>query len=1011
MKILKLRYKNVNSLKGEGEIDFSHPSFKEGIFLITGVTGAGKSTLLDIMSMALYAETPRLKNNYAALMSYQTQDSFCELYFELDGKTYRSRFEQYYEEDQHVVEMEIFSEELEVAKGVERVPQTVETLLGLNFRQFTQTMLLAQGSFDSFLKADFAQRALLLESLTDTAHYSVISKHVFERAKEEHETLTQIEKNFENIDFLEPEALSALQAQRAKILKEKESLSLGNLIRSIEQKHAYDALAKKVTIYKQEMDALQQELLLSQDIEYKYTQGVNFSKHEKAKVSEVQFLDRELSFMQQNFSKMEKELQHKEAIINDLQQQLAKNNELMSQIKIRKTNLNKELQAYSMGEHLRKNYIHVISKMDELKKVQEALVLIELERKTLESETPLLQTIVRLKEQKEGVEQRLKEESIEKVEQQYVIVKKKTSLLERKRTIEAEQTEVNEKKEALEEECHGVSKEIEAIHTKRKTLRKTIEELEVKQRLNEKILNYEASREELEEGEPCPLCGSLEHPLFSETIEVESLKERLKKEHANYAKLEERLNAQQKEEAKLLAQIEVKKEQLENLSKEKGRLADVTGDLMSLLQQQEGLAKQLEGVNHYKTELEHLKVKLHENEKNLAELKLEIEKERSRKEKETFYKERMTELKYYLIKTLKLYDIELGEQSQALMEKKKEQYSDLLKELEQLQLKLHPLESEFIQLSSKHTYLSETISSDKKRVSTQKCDLLMLKQKRFSVLDERDLTTYIKKIEEDEQKVRAQWEVYKRLQQRFHEKKAVYFSSIEELEMKSQLKLLNVVEMEKKREAMEARLEELNSELLKINQRLADDKVQKENFKKEAGNLETQTEIVRKWSKLNELIGSADGESYRLFVQSYLFNRLIALSNVHLKNLNKRYLFSHKEDDRLDLVVVDLYQEESKRSVETLSSGESFILSLALALGLSELLSNGLALNTLFLDEGFETLDETSLDEVITALKGLENQGRMIGIVSHLSALKERISHQVEIVKGEGGVSKISLTQ
>ena len=285
----------------------------------------------------------------------------------------------------------------------------------------------------------------------------------------------------------------------------------------------------------------------------------------------------------------------------------------------------------------------------------------------------------------------------------------------------------------------------------------------------------------------------------------------------------------------------------------------------------------------------------------------------------------------------------------------------------------------------------------------------MLKQKRFSILDESDLVSYSQKLDNNEQKIRTEWESYRRLQQRFHEKKAIYFSAIEELEMKSKLKFLNIVEMEKKKGKIQLKTDELNLKIFEIEKTLADDKERRESFEKEAGSLETQIEISRKWSKLNELIGSVDGEKYRLFAQSYLLNMLIERSNEHLKKLNRRYLFTMKEENTLDLEVIDLYQENSKRTVQTLSSGESFMLSLALALGLSELLSNGLALNTLFLDEGFETLDEASLAEVIEMLKTLKG-GQLIGIVSHLSALKESIPNQVEIIQGENGLSKIVLS-
>ena len=217
--------------------------------------------------------------------------------------------------------------------------------------------------------------------------------------------------------------------------------------------------------------------------------------------------------------------------------------------------------------------------------------------------------------------------------------------------------------------------------------------------------------------------------------------------------------------------------------------------------------------------------------------------------------------------------------------------------------------------------------------------------------------------------------------------------------------------MEKKREKMQLRIDELTQKLLKIEETLNKDKKLRENFESEERTLEAQIEISKKWSRLNELIGSVNGEKYRLFAQSYLINMLIERSNKFLKKLNRRYLFTTKEENGLDLEVVDLYQENSTRRVQTLSSGESFLLSLALALGLSELLSNGLALNTLFLDEGFETLDEESLSEVIEVLKTLKGGGQLIGIVSHLSVLKESIPNQVQIIKEENGASKILLSE
>ena len=107
--------------------------------------------------------------------------------------------------------------------------------------------------------------------------------------------------------------------------------------------------------------------------------------------------------------------------------------------------------------------------------------------------------------------------------------------------------------------------------------------------------------------------------------------------------------------------------------------------------------------------------------------------------------------------------------------------------------------------------------------------------------------------------------------------------------------------------------------------------------------------------------------------------------------------------------MVDLYQNKNKRGVETLSGGESFIVSLALSLGLLELNSDQIEINTLFLDEGFETLDENSLNMVIETLKNLKSQGKIIGIISHIPLLKEQIKTQVKLEKQEDGFSKLAV--
>lgn len=167
-------------------------------------------------------------------------------------------------------------------------------------------------------------------------------------------------------------------------------------------------------------------------------------------------------------------------------------------------------------------------------------------------------------------------------------------------------------------------------------------------------------------------------------------------------------------------------------------------------------------------------------------------------------------------------------------------------------------------------------------------------------------------------------------------------------------------------------------------------------------------ELLR-WTELNELIGSADGKKFRTFAQGLTLRNLVRLANRHLQNLHGRYLIRKKEDEDLGLEIVDTYQADNVRSMNTLSGGESFLVSLALALGLSDLAGRDTQIESLFIDEGFGTLDESSLDMALTTLENLKARGKVIGVISHVRALKERVGTQVRLLRGSNGYSRLEL--
>ena len=172
---------------------------------------------------------------------------------------------------------------------------------------------------------------------------------------------------------------------------------------------------------------------------------------------------------------------------------------------------------------------------------------------------------------------------------------------------------------------------------------------------------------------------------------------------------------------------------------------------------------------------------------------------------------------------------------------------------------------------------------------------------------------------------------------------------------------------------------------------------------------EQQKKEYVRWKKLNDVIGMKNGNKFRVFAQSLTLQQLVYYANQHLNKLNDRYYIRKREGEALELDIIDLFQANHARSMKTLSGGESFLASLALALGLSELAGHNAQIRSLFIDEGFGTLDDATLEVAITTLENLQATGKTIGIISHVKALKERITTQIQVQKKGNGFSEIKI--
>lgn len=226
-------------------------------------------------------------------------------------------------------------------------------------------------------------------------------------------------------------------------------------------------------------------------------------------------------------------------------------------------------------------------------------------------------------------------------------------------------------------------------------------------------------------------------------------------------------------------------------------------------------------------------------------------------------------------------------------------------------------------------------------------------------------------------------------------------------EIDKKLTLKTLEELDPEYEENESSLKELRDAISGFKHKLTENSVAKERIKEKQGAIDNQKVECHRWEKLHDLIGSADGKKYRNFAQGLTFELMVSHANQQLAKMSDRYLLMRDKEQPLELNVVDSYQAGEIRSTKNLSGGESFIVSLTLALGLSKMASRKVRVDSLFLDEGFGTLDEDSLEIALETLSSLQQDGKLIGVISHVNALKERISTQIKVTPKSSGRSII----
>jgi exonuclease SbcC len=946
----------VNSLRGENSIDFQDSYFRDGIFAITGETGSGKTTVLDAISVALYGETPRL-SQANDLMSRGTNETSSEVWFEVKREIFVSSYSQKRSKSGkfQTAKMELSSDGNILESGKKSVPIKVEEIVGLNFSRFTKSILLAQGSFDTFLKADRNEKASLLEQMTDTTIYRTISIKVFEKSREVERERAVLKEIVSKIDILSSEDRENFEKRKIEIEAQKRELNVDEVQKEIESLKLY--LSKSSDLKKFEKEITETSQKIDSFQEDKFLKFVEFYKQEIEKLEQAQILDRNISenrkrvqFLENRFQISESELQNFKKSFQNLESELQNLEFELKTLQVllsENSKFEKLLENYSL---LESNFQNWSEKAEKFQKLEDSLL------KAVPNLEKLREDISKLENSREDIlDLQLKLQNIEKFEK----------LLPEKEILEIEISKLVERTSELRKEELEFSELVSQLSQKR--------ELELL------IAKYEDDRAKLKDGEPCPLCGSTKH-IFHETPNISETEKALKKSEKRLRDSQNELQNQILEKSRFETKFEKVKMELDSL-----QISEISkSELLSRIS--------------FQKELE---IKLEESRKEYQAGEIEFEKRKNLE----LLKSEILNLETSIKKEFLFYKLSPNLESLQILKKKREEIQLWKRDLELTNSKFSNLVEkrkyrvlEIDRVSKEISEISKEIAEKRDEVSKE----VATRNKIFSG----EIEKYRKELQIQKEDFENRRVEFIKLREKVSFQEENYSKTLAEFQNLVVPVEQNLEILENRKEKFSKKSSELDREIGSIELELQKSDENRNRFQKENRKLEFLEKEFQKWSRLNELIGSAKGDKFQKFAQEITLKSLVSLANRHLSKLTDRYQLDLKEGV-LEIEISDLYLSGNRRGINTLSGGETFLVSLSLALALSDLASSKVEINSLFLDEGFGTLDENSLEIVLSALNSLQNSGKTVCVISHVKALKERIPTQIHIKKVGNGKSEI----
>jgi len=970
MKPIRLELKEFGPYKNE--IIEWDKIINEPIFLITGKTGSGKSTLFDAITYALYNKTTGGKDiaslrTKTALDKDKTQVNFD---FELSGKKYRiERTLAYLKAGNKnltsgkVALMQYNDEKLEViATKEQEVKEKVEELIGLDDKQFCQIIILPQGKFKEFLLSKSSEKKETLRSLFNTYFYQKFVEQLQEQAKKLDSSHKQKEKElitrFEQFDIEEElikfeylkdenfeEILSIIHSQEETIKNEKKELL--KLERSFsKEKEKFIELSKLNDKFIQLKNNKLELANLSEKEDYYKSLRLEVEKLKELQKNKDKIIEYSTLLNKQlQLRKIEKNL----LIDTDKYKlDLENNKKLQLELNAQKDNI----------EELRKETVDYKFFYNNFNELNSAKANIEIYSETLEELALKKETYKeldsRLKVSKEGHLEDIEEKNI----LESSIGKLKLEILKKEQDVEK-----------LEEYNNKFS-EVNDKSLKLTLDKKQLEELEVeKKKLEQEVILLNKNKEQevlngfllkLHEGDECPLCKQkIEH--LPEIPSLEAVDESIEKS----------LQKVNKDTIQLETLIKKDEEEIERIS---------------------ALLKNLEDTINFKSKEE------------LSQLEDELKTD-----------------------NLKLTDISKANKIEQFEKNVKIELDEFADYYEKIQSQVEDFDNRCnVQQNNSNELLIRKTKLETEQ-KNNKTNLLEVSKRIENIIEsfsDSKLNKYYITLEMAEEDIAelVKLEEFESQINKFEDAKKIIVNNIEKLvEELEEIEQPDLEEGQRKLQNIEFQVNDFIEKVVILNTRLENNKKLYKKIHSEYIELLESSKEIREIIAFSDVVSgkTENRKSLETYVQGYYLDLILVAGTKRLLQMtNDRYRFIRRDEKSkggglqgLEIEIHDIYLN-STRIISSLSGGELFLASLALALGLAEVIQNesgGISLETIFIDEGFGSLDTETLDIALTTLIDLQSYGRNIGIISHVSELKERIRPKVEVYSKDN-YAKIKMT-